>query len=172
MVVTVEILWTSILARRARWDKSPDWSDVELRLARPIRVEPKRTDVLFVNLEISMTRGFDHSQRFMANSHEITGNNGSEKLTGFRRFQTDFSSSLLLLCCNQQQKMKWTSILRKSSRHCLLCRPLRILCIEKTFQSRAKSDNAIVAWLVLDSVHFWACKLSCCYWQNTNLLRM
>lgn len=104
MVVTVEILWTSILARRARGDKSPDWSDVELHLVRPIRVEPKRTDVLFVNLESSMTRGFDHSQRFMANSHQITGNNRSEKLTGFRRFQTDFSSSLLLVCCNQQQK--------------------------------------------------------------------
>ena len=46
MVVTTKILWTSILAKRARGDKCPDWYDLELRLIRAIQVEPRRTIAL------------------------------------------------------------------------------------------------------------------------------
>ena len=60
MVVTTQILWTSILAKRARGDKCPDWYNLELLSVRAIQVEPRRTVVLFVNLESSMTREFDH----------------------------------------------------------------------------------------------------------------
>ena len=149
--MTTKILWTSILAK-----KGPAGTNVRSGLTLNFvwlgRFGSNQAEPLpfWINWRVQWLVIL-----IISDSAKISG---TEKLTGFKQFQTDliyFPTSSLLKSATE----KWFQLPVSG---CLFCRSFWMMGIEiKRFKVRTSSGQR-VAWL--ESGNFWACKFTLYYW--------